>query len=334
MILKEADDRSGDIAELKRLKDTSPPRFHATIQKQIADIYAGLEGERSAAHFINREYRHSEKMLVLHDLRIGVDEDYAQIDHLVIHRFQRVAWVLETKNYSGRLSCDEHGDWTVWYGRKPQPIPSPVNQARRHCETLRLWLKANVTDAIGDIRPVVLISPTSSVNRTRLPPDAHIVKSDNFVEWWNKQADKIGVGTALGVMGRHMASGLSHDGFVDLGEHLASAHIPTRYDWRAMLRLPHAPEPSEHSQVRPAGEDALISEVESSAGPQIISTRHGDIRIIRIPDGRYALRNDKNDALIEIVKSACKGKAQWNPRFRNWLVSEEDLPCILAAIEK
>ena len=207
MILKEADDRSGDIAELKRLKDTSPPRFHTAIQKQIDSIYAGREGERSAAHFINREYRHSERMLVLHDLRIGVDDDYAQIDHLVIHRFQGVAWVLETKNYSGQLSCDEHGDWTVWYGRKPQPIPSPVNQARRHCETLRLWLKANDVHAIREVRPVVLISPTSSVNRTKLSPDAHVVKSDNFAEWWNKQADKIGVGSALGMMGRHMLGG-------------------------------------------------------------------------------------------------------------------------------
>lgn len=143
MILKEADDRSSDIAELEGLKRTSPQAFHAAIQKQINNIRAGVAGERNAAHFLKRQFEHSDNVAILHDLRIGIDGDFAQIDHLVMHRVQRAAWVLETKNYSGRLSCDEHGDWTVWRGRKPQSIPSPIEQARRQCEWLRLWLKEN-----------------------------------------------------------------------------------------------------------------------------------------------------------------------------------------------
>jgi hypothetical protein len=120
MILKEADDRAQDIAELERLKATAPSSYHVAIERQIKNIYAGRQGERDVAHFLKRELGSSSIMAILHDLRLEVDGDYSQIDHLVINRIQASAWVLETKNYSGRLSCDEHGDWTVWQGGKPR----------------------------------------------------------------------------------------------------------------------------------------------------------------------------------------------------------------------
>jgi hypothetical protein len=97
--------------------------------------------------------------------------------------------------------------------------------------------------------------------------------------------------------------------------------------------LPLPREQATPSDLRPASEETAIgAERASSGAPQIFATPHGDIKITRIPDGRYALRNDKDEALIELVRGACKGKAQWNPRFRNWLVSEDALPSVLAAI--
>ena len=49
-------------------------------------------------------------------------------------------------------------------------------------------------------------------------------------------------------------------------------------------------------------------------------------------DGLFALRNEKSEALIEIVKKACKGRAQWKPRFRNWLIMEDNLESVLTAL--
>ncbi|HZF42329.1 MAG TPA: nuclease-related domain-containing protein [Sphingomonadaceae bacterium] len=329
MILKEADDRSAGIAELKLLESIAPASFRPAVQKQIENIYSGIAGERDAAHFLKREFGSSERTAVLHDLRIGVDGEYAQIDHLVIHRIQGAAWVLETKNYSGRLSCDEHGDWTVWRNGKPTSIASPVNQARRQCEVLRQWLDANGIRTIQKINAVVLISPTSSIDRRKLPSDAHIVKSDNFGDWWRKQTDGIGLGTALGMVGRHMVSGMSREDLKALGERLVYAHVPATFDWRAKLRLPH-PKTSDPSGPPPANAELSMGVVEDA--PRTVSTAHGAVNITRLPDGRYALRNEKNDALIEIVRSACKGRAQWIPRYRNWLVRENELTGILAAI--
>ena len=333
MVIKDADDRSEDIAVLKGLRDNSPDAFRGAIQKQIDNIYSGMAGEREAAHFLNREYRHSEKIIVLHDLRLGVDGDFAQIDHLVIHRFQMAAWVLETKNFAGRLTCDEHGDWTVWLNGKPRSIQSPVNQARRHCQTLQLWMEANGIKAIHQTHPVVLLSPTSSVNRTNLPPDSHVIKSDNFPEWWRKHANDISIGNVFGLVGRHLLNGMSHDQFLALGQRLVDAHVPARYNWRAMLRLPVPKRSSEPSEGGPP-EKAIVAAQGNGEAPLIIATAFGEVKIVRIPDGRYAIRNDKNDALIEIVRTACKGKAQWNPRYRNWLAAEDKLQSIMDAIKK
>src|SRR3546814_16457717 len=99
MILKEADDRANDIAELQRLKAIAPASFHTKIQKQIDNIYAGIDGERSAAHFITREFGSKPKIVILNDLRIGVDGDYAHIDNLIITNKHAAASFLDTKNY-------------------------------------------------------------------------------------------------------------------------------------------------------------------------------------------------------------------------------------------
>jgi len=333
MILKEADDRSTDIAELHRLQERSPAAFKRIIQKAIRNIRSGCKGERDAAHFLNRELGDDERMMILHDLRIDAGGEFAQIDHLVVHRYQAAAWVLETKNYSGRLSCDEHGDWTVWYNGKPQPVPSPVNQARRQCKALRLWLDANGGSSIRTIHPVVLISPTSSVDRKKLPAETHVVKSDNFAEWRKKQAEGLGTLTLLGMIGRHVLNGLTQEEMLDLGKRLVLAHVPARYDWRARLHLPQTDEPACPEPVKQSTEPTSPKPAARSAGvaSRVFATPHGNIIVSRIPDGRFALRNDKNDALIEIVRGACKGKAQWNPRYRNWLVSEDNLAPILAA---
>jgi hypothetical protein len=196
---------------------------------------------------------------------------------------------------------------------------------------LRRWLKANGIKAINRLHPVVVIPTTSSVDRRKLSSDTHVVKADNLLEWWKKQADAIGIGTAVSMVGRFLISGMSPEDLVTLGERLSQAHVPPTYDWRAILRLPREISADTPPSDQPTSAPVVERDVSKDA-PQVIATAHGEISLTRIPDGRYALRNDKNDALIEIVKSACKGRAQWNPRFRNWLISESELPGIWAEV--
>lgn len=328
MILKEADDRSDELAELERLLSAcTDEQKRSAIKRQILMLQSGLRGERDAAHFLDRAFGASEKMLVIHDLRFEVNGEFAQIDHLVLHRIQRSAWVLETKNHAGRLNCDEHGDWTVWRGSKPQSIPSPINQAKRQCEWLRIWLEQHGFKPLRKIEPVVLISPTSSMNRKNLGAYDHVVKSDNFRSWWDKQTDAIGFVSALGIVGQHLASGLSQDEFVALGERLLSAHVQAKRGWTARFA---AAEASTTGSDRVAGEIATDgANLACQRLPGTITTRFGSIMFTRVSDGLVALRNDKNAELIELVRSACKGKGRWQPRYRNWLLKDDDLPTVL-----
>ena len=327
MILKDADDRSRDLAELERLQAIAPPEHKSRVKAEIKNLYAGMKGEREAAHFIGREIATSQKMILLNDIRLEIDGDYVQIDHLVIHRFHGAAWILETKNYGGRMVCDEHGDWTVWYGKNPVSIPSPVNQARRQRAMLLRWLEQEEFKAIHRIEPIVLVSPTSSINRTHLPKGAVVVKSDNFWPWWEEQAEQIGVMKAFGLMGRHLMKGMSHEHFIELGHRLVQAHVPQQVNWCAKLQLPELEARSAPAKGVPGSPKMAAdkSVMKKNSEPQIetITTPHGTITIRQINDNCFAIRAEDNAEMIEVVKKACKGRARWNPRYKNWLVDEE-----------
>ncbi|MXO49673.1 hypothetical protein GRI69_15595 [Erythrobacter vulgaris] len=334
MIWKDADDRSGDIAQLERLLESAPEKHQSRISKQIANIRSGQSGERRAAHFLGREFGTSQSIGIAHDLRLELGDEVAQIDHLVIHRYQATAWVLETKNYAGRITCDEHGDWTVWNRGKPRDIPSPLNQARRQCELLSRWLEANDIAAIDKIQPVVLISPTSSVDRSKLPGEAHVVKSDNFGEWWRRQSEKLGTGTALLMMGKHFLKGMSEEAFEALGQRLAAAHRPSQYDWQAMLGLPSSRGSTEYPAAENGQLQPQVADVRelTGDGPWTFQTAAGELKVSRIPDGRFAIRNDRSDVMIEAVKTSCKGRGQWMPRYRNWLLAESEITEVIRDI--
>ena len=67
-------------------------------------------------------------------------------------------------------------------------------------------------------------------------------------------------------------------------------------------------------------------------GPWTFQTLAGELKVSRIPDGRFAIRNDANSDLIDAVKTSCKGRAQWMPRYRNWLVEEAEIGSVLGDI--
>ncbi|WP_114226597.1 MULTISPECIES: nuclease-related domain-containing protein [Sphingomonas] len=332
MILKTADDREDDVIELERLRLLAPSSSQTAIDKQIANIRSGAAGERSAAHFIDLEFGKSERVAIFHDLRIGTDGDYAQIDHLLIHRLQATAWVLETKNYNGRLSCDEHGDWTLWRGGKPISVPSPINQARRQCQALQLWLDAHGYTWLRNVHPVVLISPKSSVDRRKLSPDEHVVKADNFATWWKEQAGEIGLGTALQMLGRHAVSGLSPTEFEAFGRTLVGAHEPIKFDWAARIGISKAVAEVVPVPEKPQADSETYPS--QAATPNTVRTPFGEIKISRVSAAQVALRNDSDPRLIAVVRNACKGKGRWVPRYRNWLIADDDLGQVLDSIRQ
>jgi hypothetical protein len=102
---------------------------------------AGLEAERTMAFYLRRAFADEREIFVYNDLRLVLNGDVAQIDHLVLHRSGMV--IVESKSVSGEVAVNKCGEWTRRSGRQVVGMPSPVLQAERQEKLLRLMLRAN-----------------------------------------------------------------------------------------------------------------------------------------------------------------------------------------------
>lgn len=238
MLLKDIDDKTPDLGRLQELlvRSDLSPRQRDDIFKQMDNIRTGYRGERDAAFFLNDSFGDRENTILIHDLRLEHGGRVAQIDHLLINRFRRV-YVLETKSLNANLACNEAGEWTAWYGSGkrgiPQPIASPIEQARRHVSVLDSWFKANGLKRIERIEPVVIVSPTSFVAKTRArgDEDVPVVRADLFERWWLNVRNSGGENLIGGLW--RVASAFSVVDLIKIGELLVANHRPLEWDWAA-----------------------------------------------------------------------------------------------------
>jgi hypothetical protein len=107
----------------------------STTNKLLA---AGVKAEKQMAFYLKRAYESSEEFCVINDLRLQMNDDIAQIDHLILHKYGFV--IVESKSVSSKVSINEHDEWARHYGSKMTGMPSPVNQAKRQADFLKNFL--------------------------------------------------------------------------------------------------------------------------------------------------------------------------------------------------
>ena len=73
-------------------------------------------------------------------------------------------------------------------------------------------------------------------------------------------------------------------------------------------------------------------EAEGQEVPSEVSTPYGVVTIKRVTDGRYALRHDGGEELIALVRGSAKGRGEWKPLFRNWLVPADRIEEVIALL--
>jgi hypothetical protein len=107
---------------------------------KLAD--AGAEAEEQLAFYLRRAFASDERVLVFNDLRILAADrnDFAQIDHLVLHPHGFV--LVESKSVTGSVEINEHGEWCRVSGQRRNGMHSPVVQARMQGDVLRQVLNA------------------------------------------------------------------------------------------------------------------------------------------------------------------------------------------------
>jgi len=197
MLIKAADDKTKRLRLLEDLQ--SSPRLDARqkdwLAKELRNMKQGIQGERSAAHYLDNYLGDSKNCMVIHDLRISVEGEVAQIDHLLIGRAFFI--LVETKTFGGDIVVNEHGEFSVQYpGERVYDIPSPLEQSRRHENVLqklleRLEIKPR-TGGRHSMEHVVLVDPTRAIRRPadKKEDTSFLVKADQFPDWHKKWADK------------------------------------------------------------------------------------------------------------------------------------------------
>ena len=242
MVIKNADDRSEDIAALTVLL-TEPGltnRQKSAIEQEIRNMAKGAWGEQQAAYYLNFHFDGSKNSILLHDLRfVFSDGKTAQIDHLLINRFLDI-YVLESKNWNS-LTVDETGGCNVWEGRRPIGVASPLEQVRRHTKVLERAFQ--IDEQLRTLAPRQEFKP-----RVLLATECHLkaphhrewyIKADAFHSTWKKEIDNEPILKTVLSARRFV----SRETLMKIGTILMEIHNPGRRDWRARFGLgPLAPE--------------------------------------------------------------------------------------------
>lgn len=86
----------------------------------------GYQAEKQMAFYLKRTFQNSNDVQVINDLRLAMNDDVAQIDHLIVHRYGFI--IVESKSVTSKISINEHEEWTRHYPKYTRGMPSPVKQ--------------------------------------------------------------------------------------------------------------------------------------------------------------------------------------------------------------
>jgi hypothetical protein len=155
---------------------------------------AGRHAEATLAHYLHRGFKDDPQLTIFHGLRLEVENDAAQVDHLVLHRHGMI--IIESKSVTSRIQVNEHEEWRRWFNGTWRGMPSPIRQAQRQGEFLRAYLQAHREGLRGKycfglrqggfrhmpIDLLVAISDTGIIERPRQLPLPELCKADQATD--------------------------------------------------------------------------------------------------------------------------------------------------------
>jgi len=249
VLIKPADDKQHDLDALATLllRTDLYASTRQRIEQEIRNIRAGLAGEREAAYEIDFHYGDSDKLMVIHDIRIEVDGRVAQIDHLLLDRLLEI-WVFESKHFAEGVGVNEQGEWVAFWNGKSHGIASPVEQNRKHMVVLNEAFDKDLVKLprrLGvklkpQLRSLILVSSRAKISRPRSRAAAArvdgldtVVKVDQLATTIERQIDQTSALSTLGSITRLVSMGTLED----ISRQLVALHRPSQVDWAARFGL-------------------------------------------------------------------------------------------------
>lgn len=207
---------------------------------------AGAKAELQMAHYLHRAFHANDGIAVINDLRVPNPDcagDFAQVDHLLIHRFGLI--VIESKSVSDRVTVLPDGQWIRGTLASGQGMPSPVQQAQRQAEMLRRVLSARF-DPLG-----VGVFARVSIEALVAISDHGILDRGSSEVGEACKADQV-VDRVVAIVRRLAAGPKQFDAAKrkQIAEHLLAIYVPLRGSARRPAVEPKPAKPSE--PVRPA----------------------------------------------------------------------------------
>lgn len=152
---------------------------------------AGVAAEKQMAFYLNRGFAEADDIFVYNNLRFVRNDEVAQIDHLVLHRYGFT--LIESKSITGKVEVNRHLEF-VRVGRKREGMKSPITQVEMQAELLqnllnddkeslrRKILLGMVQAEFGDVRftKIVAISDNGEIIRKQCSPP-ELMKADRVV---------------------------------------------------------------------------------------------------------------------------------------------------------
>lgn len=246
MLLKSADSKERDIAELERLLLTAPKSVRPKIEQQLRAVRAGIKGEQESAYLIDFDFKNAQRTVVIHDLRLDINGRVAQIDHLLIHRTMNF-FVLETKHLHAGMQITEEGEFKQWndFKKTYEGMASPLAQNERHIAVLkdaiaRLELPTRAGIPLTPtFHSYVLISPKARIDRPKKFDTSHIIKADVLLKSIQNQFENTGVVDTFA----NLARMVSLETISGIGRKLVRMHKPVTIDYAAKFCIKEQPEP-------------------------------------------------------------------------------------------
>lgn len=127
---------------------------------------AGRKAEEQMAHYLLRFFGKSESVDCLNGVRIELDGEIAQMDHIILHPFGVL--IVESKSVAGSVQIKDDGQWIRWSvineQKKASGMRSPITQAQMQCSLLKELLTEGVKNktAFDNVRFDVIVAISDS----------------------------------------------------------------------------------------------------------------------------------------------------------------------------
>lgn len=231
MLIKKADDQAASLAELERKSAAADSVQRKRFEDELRARRAGIRGEAESAYLIDFHFGETRNWSVLHDLRVEVDGQVAQIDHLLINRCLEF-YVLETKRFHAGVRINEEGEFESWNSFKKcfEGMPSPLLQNQRHIEVLKkATKKLQLPTRLGIRMPVtfetlILVSPSARITRPKSFDTSRVIKADQLRDRIWKDIDSESILTSVVTAARLVSS----DTVENVARQMAALHRPLR----------------------------------------------------------------------------------------------------------